>query len=336
MGVTIKDVAKKSGVSVTTVSLVLNKKSNRISEKTRQLIENAARELNYIPNHNAVSLVTRKSSLIALMVPPDTYYHYDDFIRSMEYACRNAGYSLNLSLIEYTPEKLAEQIRNVLRYNVEGIVIDPSALSEWTEDLQKELDAHEIPIILTGPVHAQAPENAIMPNYRKVASMAAEPLISLGHTRIGLITGPDTLAVTAEIIAGYRAALEEYGISFREEMTYCGPYQITTGSAGLKQLLDEEISAVITISDTITFGAVRQLGSNHLHMPEDISLVAYGVGGIVDSLDLPITSISSHFDRIARKSVNLIRTYSGVPIQAESIEPTLIERGSTAPYRPKN
>ena len=115
MGVTIKDVAKKSGVSVTTVSLVLNKKSNRISEKTRQLIENAARELNYIPNHNAVSLVTRKSSLIALMVPPDTYYHYDDFIGSMEYACRNAGYSLNLSLMEYTPEKLAEQIRNVLR-----------------------------------------------------------------------------------------------------------------------------------------------------------------------------------------------------------------------------
>lgn len=336
MGVTIKDVAKKSGVSVTTVSLVLNKKSNRISEKTRQLIEDAARELNFIPNHNAVSLVTKKSKLIALLLPGDTYYQYDDFIRSMEYACRNAGYSLIVSLTEHTPEDIITQIHDVLRYNVEGIVIDPSLLSEWSDELQKEIDKQDIPIILTGPVLGQSPVNSIMPAHRRAAYSAVKHLIELGHERIGLITGPDTLAVTVEMIAGYRAALEENHISFSEDLIYCGPYHPSTGKAGIRNLKEENISAALVVSESITFGAMYQLSAEHIKVPDRFSLISYAMGSAAETLDLPITSVSIHLDRIARKSVNLIRNYSGETSLPESVEPTIIDKGSTAPYTPDN
>lgn len=336
MGVTIKDVAKKSGVSVTTVSLVLNKKTNRISEKTRQLIEDAARELNYVPNHTAVSLATRRSRLIAVLLPAETYFRYDEFIQSMEYACKNAGYYLNIALAEHSPEDIRRQIRDMLRYNVEGIVIDPSALSTWSDDLQKWIDEQEIPIIFTASSGGSLPENAIVPNHRRAAEMAAGHLIELGHSRIGLITGPDNLTVTEEIISGYRSALEAHRVSFTEDLIYCGPYHVTTGKTGLRQLLDEHISALITISDGITYGAYSQLKHMHKNLPEDLSLVGYGKGFLLDQLELPITSVFLHLDRIARKSVNLIKQYNGSPAKPELIEPTLIERGSTGLYVPEN
>ena len=332
MGVTIKDVARKTGVSVTTVSLVLNKKSSRISEKTRQLIEDAAKELHYIPNHNAVSLVTKKSRLIAMIIPADTYYQYDDFIRSMEYACRNAGYYLNISLAEHTPEDIEKQIMDILRYNVEGIIFDSSMLVESSDSLYQLIAQQDIPVIFTNQIGDTAPENGIIPAHRKAASLAADHLISLGHTRIGLVTGPENLRVTGELIAGYRSTLEECHIPFSEDLIYCGSYNTRTGDEGLIQLMKENVSAIICASDMLACGVLRSASKQGINIPSDLSLVSYGMGSFIDTLGLPITSISVHLDRIARKSVNLIRNYHGEPSSPELIEPTLIDRGSTAPY----
>ena len=330
MGVTIKDVAKKTGVSVTTVSLVLNKKNSRISEKTRQLIEEAARELNYVPNQTAVSLVTKKTQLIGMIVPADTYYQYSDFIRSVEYACKNAGYYLNISLAEHTPETIEQQIQALMRYNVDGIILDPSLLRDPSDSLCEMIRNQSIPIVSTDLINNEILPNSIYPDHRKGAYTAAEYLLELGHTSIGLITGPDSLSITASMIQGYREALEAYHIPFTEDKIYCGSYHLQAGYSGVEQLIHEcGISAVITSSDSIAYGVFRYLKNHQLVPGEDLSLITYGSGSLIDTLGLPLTSVSIHLDRIARKSVNLIRNYNHEPVNAEVIEPTLIERGST-------
>ncbi len=330
MGVTIKDVAKKTGVSVTTVSLVLNKKTSRISEKTRQLIEEAARELNYIPNQTAVSLVTKKTQLIGMIVPADTYYQYSDFIRSVEYACKNAGYFLNLSLAEHTPESIEKQIQTLMRYNVDGIILDPSLLRDPSDFLCETIRNQTIPIVSIDQISNETLPNAIYPDHRKGAYIATEYLLDLGHTSIGLITGPDSLNITASMVEGYREALETYHIPFAEDKIYCGPYHLQTGYSGVEQLLSEYgISAVITASDSIAYGVYKYVKDHHLIIGKDLSLITYGSGSLIDTMGLPLTSVSIHLDRIARKSVNLIRNYNHEPVNTEVIEPTLIERGST-------
>ncbi|MBQ6223206.1 MAG: LacI family DNA-binding transcriptional regulator [Solobacterium sp.] len=330
MGVTIKDVAKKTGVSVTTVSLVLNKKTSRISEKTRQLIEEAARELNYVPNQTAVSLVTKKTQLIGMIVPADTYYQYSDFIRSVEYACKNAGYYLNISLAEHTPESIGKQIQALMRYNVDGIILDPSLLRDPSDSLCEMIRNQSIPIVSTDQINNQALPNAILPDHKRGAYIAAEYLLELGHTSIGLITGPDSLSITASMVQGYREALESYHIPFAEDKIYCGSYHLQTGYSGAEQLINEyDISAVITASDAIAYGVYKYANDHHLVLGKDLSLITYGSGSLIDTMGLPLTSVSIHLDRIARKSVNLIRSYNHELVNTEVIEPTLIERGST-------
>ena len=98
MGVTIKDIARETGLSVTTVSLVLNNKDSRIIGKTRQLVQSTAQELNYQPNQAAVSLVTKKTQVIGLLIAQDHYYYFGDLIRSVEMACHNASYFPLISL----------------------------------------------------------------------------------------------------------------------------------------------------------------------------------------------------------------------------------------------
>ncbi len=332
MGVTIKDVAKKTGVSVTTVSLVLNNKNSRISEKTRQLIEQAAREMNYIPNQSAVSLVTKKTNLIGVVVPSENYYEYSDFVRSMEYACKNSGYYMNLMLSEPSPEALDKQIRDLMRYNVDGIILDPSLLSEPSDLLTELISSERIPIISIGKVNNTLLENSISPLHRKGIYKAARHLLELGHTSIGLITGPGSLSITDDMIQGYREALESFEIPFDEYMIYCDSFSTRTGKNGLKQLLSRSVTAIITASDTLAFGAYSYASQHKIQIPEDLSLVCYGGGSLIENLSLPLTSVSIHLDRIARKSVNLIRHYQG-KVPAELIEPTLIQRGSTGPCR---
>jgi LacI family transcriptional regulator len=115
MGVTIKDVAKKTGLSITTVSLVLNKKESRIPEKTRQMVENTAQELHYSPNHAAISLATKKTNTIGLIVPQGSYYRLDRLMISFEQACRNAGYGLSFSFPEDDADICIEAVNVMLR-----------------------------------------------------------------------------------------------------------------------------------------------------------------------------------------------------------------------------
>ena len=124
MGVTIKDVARRTGLSVTTVSLVLNKKESRISERTRQLVETAAQELNYTPNQTAVSLATKRTRVIGLLLPETGYYYYADLIHSVESACRNAGYFLTLSIAGLDEEQMVEQMVNLVRHQIDGLILD--------------------------------------------------------------------------------------------------------------------------------------------------------------------------------------------------------------------
>lgn len=327
MGVTIKDVARRTGLSVTTVSLVLNKKESRISERTRQLVETAAQELNYTPNQTAVSLATKRTRVIGLLLPETGYYYYADLIHSVESACRNAGYFLTLSIAGLDEEQMVEQMVSLVHHQIDGLILDPSSLEEDADSCLEVLEQLKLPVVLLGCVNARLLPNSIVPAHRQGGYLAASHLLELGHRQVGCACGPLSCTAAADFLRGYREALEEYGLAFREELVQEGAYSLELGAAALGELRRQGVTAIAAGSDLIAWGICRAARRMGLSIPEDLSVTGYGDTAVSAGMEVPLTSVSVHFDRIARKAVNLIRHREG--LSPETITPTLICREST-------
>jgi len=332
LGVTIKDVARRTGLSVTTVSLVLNKKDSRISERTRQLVEIAAQEMNYTPNQTAVSLATKRTQVIGLLLPESGYYYYADLIHSVECSCRNAGYFLTLSIAGLDEEQIVTQMVNLVHHRVDGLIFDPSSLSEGATGCMEVLEQLKLPVVLLGCVNARLMPNSIVPAHRQGGYLAVMHLLELGHRQVGCVCGPLGCTVAADFLQGYRDALEEYGLPFREELVQEGPYSWDTGAAALGELRQQGVTAIAAGSDLIAWGVCRAARQMGMSIPRDLSVTGYGDTTVSAGMEVPLTSVSVHFDRIARKAVNLIRhreSEEKLLLSPEAITPTLIHRDST-------
>ncbi|WHH59084.1 LacI family DNA-binding transcriptional regulator [Petroclostridium sp. X23] len=333
MGVTIKDVAKKAGISTTTVSLVLNNKSNaRISEKTRQLVTNAAMELNYIPNQMAVGLATKKTQTIGLLLPDVNSYHFTSLIHSIEAACKKTNYFLMIGTISSGSENELTYITNFINRGVDGIIFDPSLCSkEFSQKYVNSIASLNVPVISLGPVNASLLPNSIVPDYRQGGYIAATHLLEMGHRRIGFfITCADFNAVSA-ISDGYQDALDEWDIPYDSNLVFEGTLHSDSGYQCLDKLLNQNITAIFSSSDIAAYGIYRYAREHKIRIPDDLSVVGFSDITLSAALDVPLTSVSFHMDRIARKSVNLLRKVSESKEQLipEIIPPNLILRSST-------
>ncbi|MDR2632851.1 MAG: LacI family transcriptional regulator [Treponema sp.] len=338
MGVTIKDIAKKTGLSITTISLVLNKRESRIPERTRQIIESAAQELNYTPNQAARSLSTKKTNVIALVVPKGSFYNLADLISSVEGACRNAGYSLSISLPERDGDSCLEALQEMLRRGADGIIFDSSNIDEaFYQAYMDLLLKAETPISALAGVGAHLFSNSVIPDHRKGGALAASHLLELGHTRIGLIAGPRESCTSSDLSLGIEEALEQFHRDPGDVPRIFGLNAAASGSDGLVALIEQGCTGVIAGSNAIALGILRRAYERGIPIPQGLSLIGYGNNPHSAEFPIPLTTVSIHYDRIARKAVNLIkklRSHSPA-FTPELVPPSLIIRGSTAAVQPE-
>ncbi|ADK81337.1 LacI family DNA-binding transcriptional regulator [Sediminispirochaeta smaragdinae] len=216
MGVTIKDVAKRSGLSITTVSLVLNNKAkeNRISEKTTRLITDVAAELNYSGSNSRKANYLEKPTkyyTIGFVVSSYTSLYTPEIYPRIEACCRKIGYFSLFASMYTCLENEAEYIKRFTKYHIDGIVFDPSLLSKDTSKRFIQLVADvKIPVVPLGLVNDSFLPNSIQPDLRKAGYMATDYLISKGFNNVACIVGPtkDTENNTL-FSAGYIDALEK-------------------------------------------------------------------------------------------------------------------------------
>jgi len=337
MGVTIKDVAKKTGLSITTISLVLNKKESRIPEKTRQIIENAVQELNYTPNQAAVSLSTKKTNLLALVIPRKTFYFFADLVSSIESSCRNAGYSLNISMPEGDEISCLEAIKETLRRGPDGVIFDPSAFGgDFYTAYTGLVEKSEIPICSLAGAGAHLLPNSILPDHRQGGCLAASHLLGLGHKGIVFLAGHRENFIVSDLLRGIEDAFEDLAINpGPQSLTVVyGENTAASGHEGLKTLLktQPDLSGIIAGSESIASGVLNCAQEMGIAIPGQLSVIGYGASLSREEHQPNLSTISIHYDRIARKAVNLIKKLNqGSPAQTpEMISPSLISRGSTS------
>ncbi|MCX8131332.1 MAG: LacI family transcriptional regulator [Clostridia bacterium] len=297
---TIRDVAKYLGVSVATISNVLND-INKTSEETRERVLQAVKELDYQPDFTARSLAKRKSNLIGVMLPyieenTDTSFlsrdnfFYGEFIGGIEHGTKLRGYDYLI-----TGTKSGQSCKEwIKKRNLDGIII----MGIYPEALFNEFKKMNIPVVLidtyekyTGRFHNIAIDD------KSGGMTAANHLISLGHKRIALATGSiNTSDVNFMRYEGYKKALQDSNITFDEkliyedEVSFAGGYRI--GEEILKR--NSDITAVFAVADILALGIMKSFVKNGKSIPDDLSIVGFDNLKMCEFVTPGLTTISQN------------------------------------------
>lgn len=330
---TMKDVARLAGVSVQTVSCVVNG-TGSISTRTRQRVLRAIDELNYRPDPIARSMRTRQTRLIGLLVLDITNPVHSVIAEAVESAAHANGYKVILYNVSNSPERERESLEAVAEGLVDGLVIVNSVDRERT---LRFLAEEEILSVLIDCQSDFSVPTVMVDNVR-AGYVATEHLIRLGHRRIAHISGSAPMIISQQRLEGYRRALADHGLTY-ERVVYLmkasWDWDFASGYRAMRELLegDPRPTGVFAASDQMAIGAYRAIVEAGLRIPQDISVVGFDDIEAAAYATPPLTTIRQPFTDMAASAVaTLLRLMDGQRAEETlHILPfELVVRGSTA------
>jgi LacI family transcriptional regulator len=272
--VTIKDVARLSGVSPMTVSRVIND-SDRVSPGTRKKVQEAISELGYVPSRLARGLSRRRTGTLALIVPDVANPFFTLIVRGAEDIARRAGYRVILCDTRADPNIEREVIEEMIAHRVEGIIIAP--VSDRSKSHLRRLAKFGVPFVLVDRTVPGVDSDVVRGESADGARQLVEHLISLGHRRIGFIVESDDVSTARERRQGYDAALAGAGIPHDPELIANATVDPSGGSKGMRRLLQlkDRPTAVFTVNNLVALGAIEAVRNAGLEVPDDVALVCF-------------------------------------------------------------
>jgi DNA-binding LacI/PurR family transcriptional regulator len=319
---TIKDVAKKANVSVATVSRVINQKGY-VNEETRALVENAIKDLNYIPNELARSLFNKHSKLIGVLVPHFDTQFYAELIEGIENAAMKLGYKIMLSNTQDNAKREKDYIHIYSQYNIDGIIVASNAHN--VEQLIKS----DLPIVTVDHILS---ENipSITSNNILGGIIAAQRLISGGARYILELRGPSFLLTVSERSLGFRQVLVQNNIPY---ISYDGDLINPDIDAITKIIQDHpEIDGVFATSDFLAIHAQTILQRMGKQVPKDVQIVGFDNIVYTTLVSPTITTIEQPISRMGELALeSLVKLLNDEPITDfhSVLDVKLIEREST-------
>ena len=272
MAATIRDVALRAGVSVATVSRALNQ-SGPVREDTRRRIEEAVTALQYRPNNAARSLITRRTGMFGVLLPDLHGEFFSELIRGLDEAAQRHGYHLLLSSSHDLAEELEAALHG-MQGRVDGLVVMAPRLSAAKLDV---LLPRNTPVVLLNSPQVAASVYNLRIDNRGGARAIVEHLISHGHRRIAMITGPAGNHDAEERLAGYRDALSDAGIACDDSLLIEGDFRTSGGhqATGIILSLAERPTAIFASNDAMALGALSALRDARVSVPEDMALAGF-------------------------------------------------------------
>ncbi len=277
MTVTIKHVAKKANVSISTVSRVIND-SKPVNDDIKRRVFEVIDELGYVPNPVARSLVMKKSRLIGVIVPDIASTFIGEVLNAVEDIAKTYGYSIILC---NTYGELKQELRyfELLKSKqVEGIIFTTRMLMDAHKELFKNL---ELPLVMINRDGTDLGILSVAINHERASYDMTSYLIHLGHKNIVLIrNGEDAESFGTDQMNGYKRALEENGMTFMKDRVYEGYFSMDEAYKLVDNMLKDGVvpDAIVATSDEMAVGAINAAVDNGLNVPKDIS-----VSGAYDS-----------------------------------------------------
>jgi LacI family transcriptional regulator len=270
---TIYDVGKRAGVSVATVSSVINSTSY-VSPELRMRVEEAIRELNYSPNLLARGLASHKTQTLGVLVPDIANFFFPELVRGIEDKAKEAGYTIILGNSDNQLDKEDVYLRLFLSRRVDGIVLI-KAPGDMSPQLLQLLNKNEPPVVLLDREYPHLLTDSVVVDDVGGGYLATKHLIELGHRRIGIICGIPGVSTTTGRLRGYEKALSEAHIKFDPSLVVSGDYNTESGYVAGLALLEQAPTAVFVTNCMMTIGFLRALNELKLSSPKDMSIVSY-------------------------------------------------------------
>lgn len=327
--VTIYDVAKTAGVSIATVSKVINN-TGKISEKTRNKVLDVTKKLEYYPNVMASALMGKKTKTIGLIIPDLANPFFSELARHTENRANELEYNLITCSTDYLPERESKYISLLKQKKVDGFI-----LASGFEDLKKveDLMKEDIPVAVVARDFPMFPVNAVAIDDFMGGYQATSYLINLGHKNIGIIARD--VWSNRERIRGYKQALEDNNLNVPSYFEYAEETNIICGKKIAHNYLNNNNppTAIFTCNDLLTIGAIKAAKENGILVPEQLSLVGFDNTMIATITDPPLTTIGQPIDVMGREvmdlMVGMIEHNKQDKIRITLI-PELVERNSTS------
>ena len=328
----IEDVAAAAGVSMKTVSRVLNHEPN-VREETRDRVMRAVEQLQYKPNPSARSLAGQRSYVVALVYNNPSRNYLMEVQSGMLEACRAHHYNLVLAPIGSGKQRAADDIKGLFEYfGPDGVVLIPPLTDD--KMVLAYLEEHKVPFACIAPRDPQKRIGAMMEETGAVLELMSG-LIALGHRRIGHIKGPRTHGACQWRYAGYREALRQAGIAYDAALVTQGEFSFDSGINGANLLLDlaDPPTAIFAANDDMAAGVIRAAGERGLSVPRDLSVCGFDDTPIARHIYPALTTVrqpTSEMGWLATlELLESIRTPgAGRMVQ---VQPTLLVRESTRP-----
>jgi DNA-binding LacI/PurR family transcriptional regulator len=303
MPVTIKDVARESGVNTSTVSRALNN-GYGVNDETRKHVIEVATRLNYRTNKVARGLVTGRSQTIGLVVSDIRNPFFAEVARGAEDAAHRAGRDLVLCNSDLKAEKQMGYFDSLLAKRVDGIVMNSvAALSRAQQD---QLWAAGVPIVLLNRSSVYRRFSSVLGDNLQGGEIAGNYLIDLGHTKVGHITGPRAHGNLTDRAKGFLKAFHDRGLP-EPEVIY-GEHTFAGGYESAKQLLgpDRRITAIFAGNDVLAFGCIRAAIEKGIRIPDDVSIIGFDNVEISQITNPPLTTIDQPKYEIGKAAIEML------------------------------
>ncbi len=316
----MRDVADKAGVSVSTVSVVLNNKK-KVSEELRQRIFQAMDDLDYKLPTNVRA--RRSSKTIAIIIPFVSSLFFTHLLAGVTDVARSRGFDIIIKISGYDFKEEKTMVESILRENIVGLIIDsvcPIDLAEeYFGQMERIFKRTGVPVVYVERNLSQYNFKSIYVDNVKSAYTITRHLLEAGHRQIAHITGNLSSPQTIERIEGYRQALSEFGIEPNDDLIVVGDYSPITGYIRTKELISNNLkmTAIFGANDQTAIGAMKAIKAAGYSIPDDIAVVGFDNLSITTMIEPSLTTMSVPAYQMGREAVLAIAQRD---FQRDSIE----------------
>lgn len=307
MAVTMRDVAETAGVSIRTVSRVVNGQGE-ISEGTRQRVLSVIQQMGYRPNLLARGLVTQRTHTIGMIIADITNQFFATVVSGCQEVTRQRGYNLFLCSNSLDPDEEEHQLRSLVAQGVDGIILFP--LYNGRSEVIQEIAENHCPVVVINAVVDHPNIGMILADVYTGAKQAVSHLIQQGHRHVGMLAGAYLHGSVArgQRFAAYQDTLAEHGIPYREELVRLSDGTIEGGIEATRSLLTErpEITALFAYNDMLAVGALRACQEMNRRVPQDCAIVGFDDVPLARLVSPPLSTVRMDQHQLGGKAMNLL------------------------------
>lgn len=329
---TIYQVAERAGVSLSTVSRVLNGKAS-VNKVLKERVEKAVKELNYRPNSVARSLANNRTDSVGVLVPELNAPFFGDLMQAVESTLRAADKHVIISVGRNCLETEKDAVEFLISRNCDALIMHAEALPD---EYLLELNQSKLPVALVNRQVEGLPDACTSLDNEKGGYLATRHLLELGHKDIAYISGPTDKCDASLRLEGHKRALSEAGLPIKPQLIFNGDYSEEDGKIGLLELMARDVpfTALVCANDWMASGAISCARDLGMSLPHDLSVVGFDDVVFAHHVFPRLTTVSNPIAEMAEMSAKYIlnKVYGQTNNVQLYFEPSLVVRESTVKH----